>query len=254
MRFSVASILLAILLPAAAPAQGPTIEVRDPVCLPNEENQVVEVAVSPEVGGSSVRLYFRRLNPEGTFYYNEFHSKGGGEYWSVFPKPEGREQPELDDEWWDALEERDWMEGHDREWLEDLLDEQDHEFAEYYVAVHDGSGERLGRSAMRLVQVRDADDCEIELDEFELGWSQNLTIGETHEDQYGERVFHWLCDGIVTRVDWNDVIRADEFCRACVVAWIPEWVLPTGAILAGAAILTQIVDDADPPPATPSRP
>ncbi len=246
--------LLAILVPTAAIAEGPKIEVGELECLPNEHNAVIEASVSPEIGGSTVRLYFRRLNPEGDFYYDHFFAQGDGHYWTVFPKPENREQPELYDEWWEVLKDRDWMEGHDREWLEDLLDDREHELAEYYVAVHDSAGQRLARSPMRLVDVLDADDCEVELDLFEKGWSQNLTIGETHEEQYGERVYHWLCDGIVTRIDWNDVIRADEFCRACVVALLPDWALPTAGALAGAAVLTQLVDESDPPAASPSRP
>ncbi len=254
MKSSLLLVLLATLAPAAVLAQGPEIEVLEPPCLPNENNAGIEARVSPEVGGSTVRLYFRRLNPEGTFYYDMFFARGDGTYWSVFPKPEDREQIELDDEWWEVLQARDWMEGHDREWLEELLEDREHELAEYYVAVHDGAGERLGRTPTRLVEVRDTDDCELELDEFELGWSQNLTIGETHQDQYGERVYHWLCDGIVTRIDWNDVIRADEYCRACVVALLPGWLLPTGGALAGAAVMTQIVDNMDSPPASPSRP
>ncbi len=246
--------LLTLLAPAAVLAQGPTIEVGDLECLPNEENAVIEASVSPDLGGTTVRLYFRRLNPEGTFYYDHFFARGNGRYWTVFPKPEDRKQIELDDEWWEELQDRDWMAEHDREWLEELLEDREHELAEYYVAVHDGNGERIARSEIRLVEVRDTDDCEDDLDQLERGWSQNLTVGETIQDQYGEQVFHWLCDGIVTRIDWNDVIRADEFCRACVVALLPDWLLPAGGALAGAAVMTQLVEGMDDPPATPSRP
>jgi len=250
-RFALA--LLGALLPVAVAAQTPRIEVDEIVCLPNERNAVIKAAVAPEVGGSTVRLYFRRLNPEGTFYYNQFHSTGDGNYWTVFPKPEDREQTQLDDDWWEVLRERDWVQDRDRDWLEELLEEQEHEFAEYFVAVHESGGERIARSPMRLVQVRDTDDCDTELDEFEHGWSENLTVGETHEEQYGDRVYHWLCDGIVTRIDNRDVIRADEYCRACVVALLPGWVAPASA-LAGASVVTQIVEDQDAPSASPSRP
>ncbi len=249
-------LMLSLLVgPLAASAQTPRIDVEELACLPNEGNAVVATTVSPEARGGSVRLYFRRLNPEGDFYYNEFHAAGSGEYWTVFPKPEDREQTELDDEWWEELRERDWMQDNDREWLEDLLDEQEHEFAEYYIAVHDSAGERVTRSKMRLVEVRDADNCDDEeLDEFEQGWSENLTVGETREEQYGERVYHWLCDGIVTRIDNRDVIRADEFCRACVVALLPRWLAPAAGIAAGTTIVSEIVDSEDDPPASPTRP
>lgn len=239
--------------PLSAVAQGPAIEVGDLACLPNEENATIAATVAPEVGGGSVRLYFRRLNPEGDFYYNKFHSTGNGSYWTVFPKPEDREQTELQDEWWEELQERDWMEGHDRDWLEEWLDERDHEAAEYYVAVHDSAGVRLARSPTRLVDIFDQDDCEVELDPSEDGWAQNLTIGETHDFQFGEPVYHWLCDGIVTRIDEHDIIRADEFCRACVVAAIPGWVFPTAGAVVGALVANEIIGDDD-PPASPSRP
>ena len=233
----------------------PAIDVSPIACLPNEENAVLRATVSPEIGGASVRLYFRRLNPEGAFYYNTFHSAGDGNYWTVFPKPEDRDQVHLYDDWWDAgLDERDWMEGRDREWLDEYLEERPHELAEYFVAVHDSSGERLGRSPLRLVEILDPDDCQQNLTEHERGWAENLTIGETREDQYGEQVYHWLCDGVVTRIDPEDVIRADEYCRACVVALLPGWVAPTAGALAGAALATQIVDSSDDPAASPSRP
>lgn len=248
-----AAVLLAL---TSIPALGQTseIEVGELTCLPNEENAALRASVSPEIGGGSVRLYFRRLNPEGTFYYNHFFAEGDGGYWTVFPKPEDREQNQLDDEWWEILKDRDWLEGRDREWLEDFLDEREHELAEYYVAVHDNAGERVTQSPLRLVEVFDQDDCEPDLDEFEDGWAENLTIGETREDQYGDQVYHWLCDGIVTRIDPSDVIRADEFCRACVVALLPGWVVPTAAAIAGGGLATVLLDDSDDPPASPSRP
>lgn len=245
--------ILAVLNPLAGLAQ-PTIEVDEIACLPNEENASIRATVTPEVGGGSVRLYFRRLNPEGAFYYNRFFATGGGTYWTVFPKPEDREQAQLDDEWWEKLETRDWMNGRDREWLEEYLEERPHELAEYFVAVHDSGGERITQTPMRLVEVTDHDGCEPSLDRFEDGWAENLTIGETREDQYGEQVYHWLCDGIVTRIDRNDVIRADAYCRACVVALLPVWVTPAAATLAGAALATEIFDNQDPPSASPSRP
>ena len=106
MKSVVIVIVLGVLLPVSLAAQGPRIEVGEIECLPNERNAALEVSVTPEVARGSVRLYFRRLNPEGAFYYNHFLSTGEGAYWTVFPKPEDREQTRLDDEWWALLEDR----------------------------------------------------------------------------------------------------------------------------------------------------
>ncbi len=210
-------------------------------CLPNEANTMLAAKVTPEIDGSeSMRLYFRRLNRTGAFYWVEMNSKGDGNYWTVFPKPEERDQRELTDEWFEILEDRDWMEGHDREWLEDWLEQQEHEAAEYYLAVADVGGNEISRTPTQLTKVLDRDDCRNELDAFEAGQSHNLTIGETTEIQQGKEVFHWLCDGVISRVNVDGVLRGDETCRACVVAgWLPI-ATTAGAIVAGTTIENRV--------------
>jgi hypothetical protein len=219
-------------------------------CLPNEANQLVISLVQPEVRGSDeVRLYFRRLNPTGAFYWTTMNPSGDGAYWAVFPKPEEREQQDLTDEWWEILEGRDWMEGHDRQWLEDYFDEQQFELSEYYIAVVDISGAEVARTPTSLVEVRDPDDCAAGLNPFEVGQARNLAIGETTELQQGREVYHWLCDGIVSRVDFEGILREDEYCRACVVAaWLP--VVPAGAAL----IAGSVVVPREPPRASEVQP
>ncbi|MFQ5525875.1 MAG: hypothetical protein ACE5GX_06390 [Thermoanaerobaculia bacterium] len=209
-------------------------------CLPNEVNTALIASVDPEIDGSEqMRLYFRRLNQTGAFYWVGMNSKGDGKYWTVFPKPEDREQQELSDEWYEILKDRDWMEGHDRDWLEDWLEEQTHEAAEYYLAVTDVQGHELSRTKTLLTRVLDRGECSGALDAFETGQSRNLTVGETTEIQAGREVFHWLCDGIVSRVDADGVLRGDEVCRACVVAgWLPI-ATAAGAIVAGTTIETR---------------
>ena len=176
-------VTLAVLAALPAAAQGPAITVDEVACLPLEDNEVLSATVNPEVGGSSVRLYFRRLNPVGEFYYSEMDTPGGGKYWTPFPKPEEKEQLELTDEWWEVLKDRDWMEGHDRDWLEELLEEEEYEFAEYYVAVKAADGTTLSRSEMMLTHVYEEDDCEVELTEQERGMAENMTVGETIAEQ-----------------------------------------------------------------------
>jgi hypothetical protein len=229
------SCLLLTLVALPAFAAAPEVKVDTPPdCLPLEYNRTLVASVSPEVAGSSVRLYFRRLNPVGAFYYDETFASGDGGYWTVFPKPEDRKQHLLTDDWWEVLQGRDWMEGHDREWLEDWLEERDQEAAEYYVAVYDAGGELLGRTPTSLVEVWPADRCHEPLTPVQTGWAENLTVGETTEVQARRCLFHWLCDGIVTRIDFEGILRPDECCRACVVAGI----LPQTA---GAVVLPGII-------------
>ncbi|MEE8277141.1 MAG: hypothetical protein V3R89_00250 [Thermoanaerobaculia bacterium] len=206
---------------ASAWAQTPSISVGELTCLPVEENTTLDATVTPEVEASRVRLYFRRLNPVGAFYYAQMLPSGDSHYRSVFPKAEDREQQRLTDEWWKILKERDWMEGKDRDWMEDWLERQENEAAEYFVAVHDATGTRLSRSETRLVEVRTRDDCPTDLTAQEFDRAENLTVGETTEIQAGRQVFHWLCDGIVSRIDSVGVLRADEFCRASGIGLVP---------------------------------
>jgi len=265
--------VVALFIAASANAQAPQIGVEEVSCLPIAENQVVTANVQPEIPGASVRLYFRRLNPFGDFYYVEMDAQGSGAYWATFPKPEDREQRRFNenddydnrdndnrddedddrwvsDEWWPKLESRDWMADHDREWLEEWLEELENEASEYYVAVYDARGKALSRSKLRVTEVYE--DCPTGLSAVQDGYSENMTVGETVVAQEGHQVYHWLCDGIVTRVDVDGILRADEICRACVIAlWPAATVMP---LVAGTAIVAGSIIEDEPPEASPSRP
>lgn len=235
---SVRKLSCLLLLIAAVPAFAatPEVSVDAPDCLPLGYNRALKASVSPEVAGASVRLYFRRLNPVGAFYYDQMFASGDGGYWSVFPKPEDRKQHLLTDDWWEVLKTRDWMEGHDREWLDEWLEDREWEAAEYYVAVHAADGELLSRTPMQLVEVWPPDRCHEPLTPQEEGWAGNLTVGETTDVQARRCLFHWLCDGVVTRISRDGVLRPDECCRACVVAGI--WPQAAAGVLSG-GIITQ---------------
>ena len=163
---------------------------------------------------------------------------GGGAYTALLPKPEDQAPEPLSDEWWDILQHRDWMriDSRDRDWLADFLESQPHEAAEYYVAVVDAEGSEITRDVTRLTEVRDRDDCVVGLTRHEFGLSQSLVVGETLESQKDREVYHWLCDGIVSRVDFQDVLRPDALCRACVVAgWAPG-LFGAGGVVTATAI------------------
>lgn len=82
---------LGVVLSAAAAigsAQQPTITLGPLPCLPQKSNGVLTATITPEVPGSTARLYFRRFNVEvEDFYYVEMEPAGGGGYWATFPIP-----------------------------------------------------------------------------------------------------------------------------------------------------------------------
>jgi len=281
-------LVAAAALPAVA--QPTSVTLGPLACLPQKGNGVLSATVSPELPGSTTRLYFRRMNVEvEDFYYIQMEPAGGGGSWSTFPVPTESKFPrkELKNfdyegqkiertgkpwaEWWRAKEssqarnpnadlnddlirerasigkseKRLWMKNLDNPALESWLDNLKTEAGEYFVAVVDGSGRLLGRSEMRSVEVRK--DCRVNLTPQQEGFARNLTIGETAAWQKDEEVFHWECTGITTRKDAQNVLRADDKCRACVIAWWPV------ATAGGAVAAIGIIND-DPVEVSPSRP
>lgn len=291
--FGVLFLELALALVAVAPgfAQQTSVTLGPLACLPQKGNGVLNATVSPELPGTSTRLYFRRMNVEvEDFYYIEMEPAGGGGYWATFPVPTESKFPkqELDNysyegqkidntgkpwaEWWRAKEgsqarnpnddldkelikeraalgkgeKRVWMQSLDNPSLQTWLDALKTEAGEYFVAVVDSSGKLLGRSEMRSVEVKK--DCKVNLTPQQEGFAKNLTIGETAAWQKGEEVFHWECTGITTRRDPLNVLRADDRCRACVIAaWWP-------AAAPGAALVAIGVTNDDPVEVSRSRP
>jgi hypothetical protein len=140
---------------------------------------------------------------------------------------------------------RTWMTSMDDAALQAWLDRQKYEPAEYFVATVDGAGRVVASSGVRAVEV--SDSCRTSLTPQQQGYGKNLVVGETSTWQASEEVFHWECDGVVTRKNSNNVLRADDRCRACVVAWWPA------AVPAGVIAIVGITED-DPIDVSPSRP
>lgn len=280
--------LVALLSLALAPAAGAqTITLGALPCLPNGENAAITAQIDPAPSAEiQVRLYFRRQNlMVEDFYFSAMVPTGGGSYWGVFPQPENSKFPEKRlrnpkknetawAEWWrtkegsdnrdpipdldkDVIaeraslgkrEKRDWMAALDDDALQGFLRRQSTEPAEYFVALFDPSGALLARSPMQVVDVRS--DCRVALTPQQAGYAANLTVGETARWQAGEPVFHWECTGIVTRLDPQRVLRADDACRACVVAW---WPLGAAGALGSLVAITDD-DPGGPEEVSPSRP
>ncbi|HEX6899491.1 MAG TPA: hypothetical protein VF789_07260 [Thermoanaerobaculia bacterium] len=207
-----ASLILAgLILAGAAAAQAQSVTVEKPDCLPSEANGLVKATVNGGGPGQSARLYFRWKEHED-FYWVAMEADPGGRFWAVPPKPEKR-----------------------------------NEQVEYYGALVDPAGKVVARSETQIVKV--TADCKPNLGPRELGVAENLTVGETSAKQQGKKVMAFLCDGVVTRVNHAGVRRADEVCRACVIAWWQR----KAVLIPAAGVLGVVVTDDDPEP-SPARP
>jgi hypothetical protein len=202
------ALTIALLL-CAAVVQAQTVTAEKVNCIPREENGLVKASISALGVGQTPRLYFR-WNQHESFYWVPLEAESGGRYWATTPKPEKRN---------DAVE--------------------------YYAAVVDAANKVVARSEIVVTQV--TADCRTELSPKEQGVAENLTVGETSPDQQGQKVLGFLCDGVVTRVNHAGIRRADEVCRACVVAWWRK-----AAFLPALPVASIIITD--PPEASPSRP
>jgi len=293
MRDRIFSLLvLAAALAGAVPllAQGPTVKIEPISCLPVRGNAPVWVSVSPEIPGTVVHIYFRRLNLEvEDWYFLEMRAQGNGRFWAVLPRPtdaknlrkdlrhgNGRPDDYAWAAWWrakDASEDRDptrdlnrdlirekasigkldrrtWIANQSDKAIQDWLSHQTFEPAELIATVVEPSGRVVARSALTVVEVNDR--CPVKLSEAEAGVASNLVVGESAPWQKGKEPFHWECDGIVTRIDPKGILRNDTACRSCAVAW---WRKPgVVPLLAAGGVVTGIVITEHHPEPSPSRP
>ena len=193
---------------------------------------------------------------EDFYFVTMIPSPEAGRYWGMLPKPEKHDperhkMSRQHDEtvaanqwaaWWQAkeasdnrnptgdldddkirerasrgkLESRDWMNQLTTEEFEKWLEGLQYEAVDYFIAVVGPSARIIAKSPMMVGEVRKQSSCKIELTPEQLGEAANLVVGETAPWQVGEPVFHWMCDGVVTRIGENNVKRADESCRVCV--------------------------------------
>lgn len=204
-----------LLLAGTAAATAQSIVVEKPSCVPMEDNGLVRAHISSPASGLSPRLYFRWREHED-FYWVGLEAEPGGNFWATPPKPEMR-----------------------------------NEQIELYAALVDATGKAVARSESVFSPV--TKDCRVQLGPKERGVAQNLTVGETSPKQQGKKVLAFLCDGVVTRVNYAGLRRADEVCRACVVAWWQHKALLIPALATGTSVIGVVITDQAPEP-SPSRP
>ncbi len=278
-----------------ASAQGRLQVDAEPVeCLPVGDNGVGWAKVENNQPDTQTRLYFRRLNDSvEDLYWVRMQPAGNGRYWGVFPKAEDvalkrhdivEQRQNLQREtswanWWRAkdssddrnpnrdldqnvirerasqgkLERRDWLAEMDDQKFQNWLEQLENEPTEYFTAVHDYKGQRLAKSPTMVAEVRK--NCRADLTPEQRGEADNLVVGETAYWQRDQSVFHWLCEGISSRVDPGNVVRGDAVCRACVVAWWkkPALLIPAAVATGGLAGVV-LIDRDPPPPASPVNP
>lgn len=256
-------------------------------CMPVGDNGISWAKVENNQPDTQTRLYFRRLNESvEDLYWVRMQPAGNGRYWGIFPKAEDaalkrhdvveqRQNLQRENswaEWWRAkdasddrnpnkdldqdvirerasqgkLERRDWMAEMDDDKFQSWLEQLENEPTEYFVAVHDFKGQRLAKSPTMAAEVRK--NCRVDLTPEQRGEAENLIVGETAYWQRDQTVFHWLCEGIVSRVDPNNVMRGDGVCRACVVAWWNKPALLIPATVATGGLAGVVLIDRDPPP------
>lgn len=218
MKLKILAFLLLALGAASLAAQVPKIAAEQIECLPRGDNGVIHATVSPEAGGAANRLYFR-WDQDEDFYYVLMGAAGDGRYWGVPPKP----------------------------------DDKNHA-VEYYVATVDPNEQVLAKSESLMAPVND--DCEVELTEQQRGVAENMTVGETTFDQVGEGIEGFLCAGVVSRINPRGVLRGDEKCRACVIAWWqqPAVMIPAAAAAVGTGIIIGKEEPKEASPVTPVAP
>ncbi|MGD1149234.1 MAG: hypothetical protein ABR961_14930 [Thermoanaerobaculaceae bacterium] len=193
---AVAIVLGAAVAHAAPPTMTPSVI----TCLSKDGNTLVSLSLKPEIGWSSVRVYFRKTGSPD-FYYLELRSDGMGNYWGTLPRPDAGTRS-----------------------------------ADIQFAVKDGEGVET-QSPLQTVSVTST--CTTSLSPEQERFAHNLVIGETVISQAGAMLAGWQCNGVVSRINVNGQLRPDATCRAVLIAaaaGATERILLPAALLGGAVL------------------
>jgi hypothetical protein len=166
--------LIGLLLGSAALADSPAITQELPGEWVRGANASVSVQLEPATVWSSVRVYFRAVDGEQP-YFIEMRSAGGGRYWAALPKPSAGTAA-----------------------------------VETYIVATDARG-IPSRTEPAVIPVVDAGRAELATEH--AAFAAHLVIGETTPAQQGARVSGFECEGIVSRLNADGMLRLDEACR-----------------------------------------
>lgn len=212
-----------VLFAGGALAGPPSFTVKAPSCIPEDENAAVIAVIEPATGWGSVRTYFRRAGT-ADYYFLEMRTGDGGQYWAVLPKPDNGTTA-----------------------------------VELFIAVKNADGEE-SRSALQKIAV--TSKCKITPTLAELSFAHNLVVGETVVAQKGGGVLGFLCEGIISRIDYAGELRTDDYCcrELMLLAANKSTLLPfllIGGTGGGITILRHhegIIRHTEPEEASPPRP
>ncbi len=212
----VAAGVLTLLAAGVTLAAPPAMTPGTPTCLSPSTNTVVSLALKPETGWSSVRVYFRRAGVPD-FYYLELRSDGRGSYWATLPRPDKETRA-----------------------------------AEIQFAVRDVEGAET-RSPLQTVNV--SSSCAVTLSPDQERYARNLVVGETVMGQTGQLLNGWECTGVISRINVDGQLRPDATCRAAILAAVvPPAAYIVPAALAGGVIGGVIVHNREHEPASNPNP
>jgi hypothetical protein len=150
-----------------------------PSCVPKRANSVVSLVTYPEGTWSSVRTYFRKTGTPD-FYYVEMRSVERRSFWAALPRPE------------DATAAVDVV-----------------------FAVMDADGREMRTPQVTIPVIS---PCNATLTGEQARFAQNLVVGETARVQTGLSVMGFLCEGVISRIDFAGKLRPDDVCRSVLIA------------------------------------
>lgn len=227
-------------------AAYPRPDVRPLACIPADGNARVDVRLDPLPEGLEpqevdLRLYFRRAADDALRTSAEARRPGHGNFFYVpFYPWEDVFDPAV------AMPER----GSWSHWAVLPIPQEETLVTESYVAVYDAGGKMLYQSPVAWTAT--LSDCEVELEDAQRDFADNLVIGETAADQEGRRVIWWECEGLDTRINTAGERRDDRSCFAVILWWAnPALYIPAAAVT-GVGIV-EVLDDS-PPDVSPSAP
>ncbi len=228
----------------------PRADVKPLECVPKDDNALVEIRIDPLPEGLrpedvDARVYFRRGADQAmqALERGQTPAQGFGNFFYVPMYPWGDEfDPEIT-----IPEKGSWS-----HWGVLPVPQEENLTAETYVAIYDLQGTLLFKSPTSWAPVTDQ-DCDVELNDDQGDFADNLIIGETVADQEGKRVIWWECEGLDTRINTELERRDDRSCFP-VIWWANPAVWVPAAAVGGIGVVEVIEDDPAPPPVSPSAP
>jgi hypothetical protein len=178
----IASLVVCVMAVTPVFAQQVVLSTTVPNCIPANGNALVSLAVQPDSGWSSVRVYFREHGQQD-WYFLEMRIESPGHFWATLPLPD-----------------------------------HNNLMVDIRFVVRDANGVE---TMSELQQVPVSTDCTQKLTSEQQAFAHNLVVGETTINQRDKQVYGFLCPGIVSRLQPDGDLRPDAYCRNVLLALLP---------------------------------